>query len=126
MEESSGSNAARHLSRQLLPLGAITTESSAGTILHYPPIGHWVIMPTPDKNIGYALAWLILGIGVSGAIIIASITFSMDLHGPRGLWIPALLCIPTILQCAAAYHLKRIIGAFRRRDPFHPTDDASR
>lgn len=77
-------------------------------------------MPTPEKNIGYALAWLILGISVSGTIIIASVHFSMDLYGLRGLWIPALLCIPAILQCAATYHLKRIIGPFQRGDPFRP------
>lgn len=77
-------------------------------------------MPAPEKNIGYALAWLILGISVSGTIIIASVHFSMDLYGLRELWIPALLCIPTILQCAATYHLKRIIGPFQRGDPFRP------
>lgn len=78
---------------------------------------------TPDKNVGYALAWLILGMSISGVIAMISVPFSIGLYGLRGLWIPALLCVPSIFQCAAAYHLKRLIGPSRLGDPFQ-LDDA--
>lgn len=80
-------------------------------------------MPTSEKNIGYALAWLILGISISGIIAVASVPFSIGLYGLQGLWIPALLCVPAVLQGAATYHLKHLIGPFQRKDPFYPNDN---
>lgn len=54
-----------------------------------------------------ALAIMILAVGVLGAVTILSVPFSIGLYGLRGLWLPAVLLIPLVLQAWALRVLRR-------------------
>ena len=54
-----------------------------------------------------ALAIMILAVGVLGAVTILSVPFAIGLYGLRGLWIPAVLLIPLVLQAWALRVLRR-------------------
>ena len=54
-----------------------------------------------------ALAIMILAFGVLGAVTILSVPFSIGLYGLRGLWLPAVLLIPLVLQAWALRVLRR-------------------
>ena len=54
-----------------------------------------------------ALAIMILAVGVLGAVTILSVPFAIGLHGLRGLWLPAVLLIPLVLQAWALRVLRR-------------------
>ncbi len=50
---------------------------------------------------------MILAVGVLGAVTILSVPFSIGLYGLRGLWLPAVLLIPLVLQAWALRVLRR-------------------
>ena len=54
-----------------------------------------------------ALAIMIFTVGVLGAVTILSVPFSIGLYGLRGLWLPAVLLIPLVLQAWALRVLRR-------------------
>ena len=54
-----------------------------------------------------AAAIMILAVGVLGAVAILSVPFAIGLFGVRGLWIPAVLLIPLVLQAWALRVLRR-------------------
>ena len=54
-----------------------------------------------------ALAIMILAVGVLGAVTILSVPFSIGRYGLRGLWLPAVLLIPLVLQAWALRVLRR-------------------
>ena len=54
-----------------------------------------------------ALAIMILAVGVLGAVTILSVPFAIGLYGLRGLWLPAVLLIPLVLQAWALRVLRR-------------------
>ena len=54
-----------------------------------------------------ALAIMIFTVGVLGAVAILSVPFAIGLYGLRGLWIPAVLLIPVVLQAWALRVLRR-------------------
>lgn len=53
-----------------------------------------------------AFAWLILGMAISGVIAVVAVPYAIGQHGLSGLWIPAVLLLPLLLQAAAALKLK--------------------
>lgn len=59
------------------------------------------------RDIQRALAIMILTVGVLGAVTILSVPFSIGLYGLRGLWLPAVLLIPLVLQAWALRVLRR-------------------
>ena len=59
------------------------------------------------RDIQRALAIMILAFGVLGAVTILSVPFSIGLYGLRGLWLPAVLLIPLVLQAWALRVLRR-------------------
>lgn len=54
-----------------------------------------------------ALAIMIFTVGVLGAVAILSVPFAIGLYGLRGLWLPAVLLIPLVLQAWALRVLRR-------------------
>ncbi|WP_309314746.1 hypothetical protein [Actinomyces oris] len=50
---------------------------------------------------------MIFTVGVLGAVTILSVPFSIGLYGLRGLWLPAVLLIPLVLQAWALRVLRR-------------------
>ena len=59
------------------------------------------------RDIQRALAIMILAVGVLGAVAILSVPFAIGLYGLRGLWLPAVLLIPLVLQAWALRVLRR-------------------
>jgi len=59
------------------------------------------------RDIQRALAIMIFTVGVLGAVTILSVPFSIGLYGLRGLWLPAVLLIPLVLQAWALRVLRR-------------------
>lgn len=59
-----------------------------------------------------SFAWLMLGIGVTGAITVLSVPYAIGQHGLPGLWITAVLLLPLILQVAAGIKLKHSLHHF--------------
>lgn len=59
------------------------------------------------RDIQRALAIMIFTFGVLGAVATLSVPFAIGLYGLRGLWIPAVLLIPLVLQAWALRVLRR-------------------
>ncbi len=59
------------------------------------------------RDIQRALAIMIFTVGVLGAVVILSVPFAIGLYGLRGLWLPAVLLIPLVLQAWALRVLRR-------------------
>ena len=59
------------------------------------------------RDIQRALAIMIFTVGVLGAVAILSVPFAIGLYGLRGLWLPAVLLIPLVLQACALRVLRR-------------------
>ena len=59
------------------------------------------------RDIQRALAIMIFTVGVLGAVAILSVPFAIGLYGLRGLWLPAVLLIPLVLQAWARRVLRR-------------------
>ena len=59
------------------------------------------------RDIQRALAIMIFTVGVLGAVTILSVPFAIGLYGLRGLWLPAVLLIPLVLQAWALRVLRR-------------------
>lgn len=60
-----------------------------------------------------SFTWLILGIAISGIIAVLAVPYAIGQHGISGLWIPAVLLIPILLQAAAAFKLKPVANPSR-------------
>ena len=54
-----------------------------------------------------ALAIMIFSAAILGAVAVLSVPFSIGLYGLRGLWLPAVLLIPLVLQAWALRVLRR-------------------
>ena len=68
------------------------------------------VMTNMKRDAQRSFAWLMFGIGVTGAITILSAPYAIGQHGLPGLWITAVLLIPLILQVMAGIALKRSLN----------------
>ena len=59
------------------------------------------------RDIQRALAIMIFSAAILGAVAVLSVPFAIGLYGLRGLWIPAVLLIPLVLQAWALRVLRR-------------------
>ena len=50
---------------------------------------------------------MIFTVGVLGAVAILSVPFAIGLYGLRGIWLPAVLLIPLVLQAWGLGVLRR-------------------
>lgn len=63
---------------------------------------------TEQQTSQKSFIWLILGIAISGIIAVLAVPYAIGQHGISGLWIPAVLLIPILVQAAAAFKLKHV------------------